>query len=191
MNNCNEARHTFEHAGERLDHILEIVNFASGRGRVNKLYELLKESSPDVFGDIKYSTVKSWFQGKTPPIKKLQEALHCLTKEHPIPAPADFNLVMNWWKMGGPYPFDVNPDNEDSSISGKTIMEIGELYVEVIQQATKLGLDIFDETVFPKDALENIFESTVAYKNNNPQASKQEISDVIFSLICLTRHHIL
>jgi DNA-binding NarL/FixJ family response regulator len=92
--------------GDRLNRMLDIIGFKQGRGRVIELQKTLSENCPSIFGNLKYSTVRSWFQEHTPPMRKLERVVEVLRGQYTmIP---DTTLVSIWWKVGGLYPFESN-----------------------------------------------------------------------------------
>lgn len=89
--------------GERLNHILDLIGFRVGRGRIPDFQEyVIKKELPEL-GDLKYSTVRSWFNNHAPPMKKVSliiDALH-----HDFEFSENVDQVKVWWKLGGIYPF--------------------------------------------------------------------------------------
>lgn len=118
----------FEAAGGRLTHILDRLGFKSGRGRVTEFHSFLTASSPEDFSDLSYSTVKSWFQDSSPPMKKMDAVFRALQRDYPITC--DLSLVKTWWKLGGIYPF--------SDSSGERMLALEELKQEARENEQKL-----------------------------------------------------
>lgn len=111
-NNVTETKY-FKKPGERLNHILDKINFKKGRGRVSEFQEYLTNQSPEWFSEIKYTTVRSWFSEHAPPMNKINAAIEALNKNNEIPY--DLSYIKTWWKVGGHYPFEVNDNNQEAS----------------------------------------------------------------------------
>jgi len=107
--NRNTELEAFELPGERLNHILDQIGFKQGRGRVAEFQNYLAEKSPGVFADLKYTTVRSWFQEHSPPMRKIDAAIQALQFEYKFRH--DISQIKTWWKVGGFYPF-VNESGE-------------------------------------------------------------------------------
>lgn len=135
----------FDSPGDRLNHILDKAGFRSGRGRVTEFQSYLAETSPELFKDLKYGTVKSWFQQATPTMRRIGSVLEAVEKNYPINQ--DISLIKTWWKVGGYYPFakpvaappkfcveSPSPDNEEEDeklqfiAMSLVIDETGELF---------------------------------------------------------------
>ncbi|MCG8330640.1 MAG: hypothetical protein MI974_23285 [Chitinophagales bacterium] len=119
---------TFELPGERLNHLLDQIGFKQGRGRVTNFQNYLTEKSPNLFSDLKYTTVRSWFQEHAPPMRKIDAVIQALKKEYQFHH--DISLIKTWWKMGGFYPF--------ISDSGELSPSITDLQKEVKDKEEKL-----------------------------------------------------
>lgn len=92
----------FESPGRRLSHILDVLGFHTGRGRVKAFHKFLSESDSG-FEELKYPAVRSWFQDSSPPINKMELIVDVLISHYSLDL--DAKLVVNWWKLGGLYPF--------------------------------------------------------------------------------------
>jgi hypothetical protein len=101
--NRKKEINTFDSPGDRLNHILDQIGFKQGRGRVTNFQNYLTSTSPDVFSDLKYTTVRSWFRDHAPPMQKIDGIVQSLQKEYVFRH--DISLVKTWWKVGGFYPF--------------------------------------------------------------------------------------
>lgn len=101
----------FDTTGRRLIHILEHIGFQEGRGRARALQEYLGRQRPEVFGTLKYTTARSWFQDSAPPMAKIDAIIDVLQDKysfhHNIP------LIKTWWKLGGLYPYVGDEDGND------------------------------------------------------------------------------
>ncbi|MBL4863158.1 MAG: hypothetical protein JKY09_09115 [Crocinitomicaceae bacterium] len=125
----------FEISSDRLKHILDKLGFHSGRGRTKNFHEILKENSPDIFKELKYTTVRSWFQGSTSPsMEKVDSIIDVLLEEYS----SDRNAVSlkTWWKVGGVYPFEEahdSPSKEKMSfmITGIVTEMVGDKFNEI------------------------------------------------------------
>lgn len=93
----------FQKTGTRFRHLLDAIGFKEGRGRINDFQEFLQKNLPDVFGDVPYTTVRSWFKDHSPPMKKVELIVETLDKEYSIDY--DLQKIKLWWKTGGSYPF--------------------------------------------------------------------------------------
>jgi hypothetical protein len=94
---------THDSPGDRLSLILDRIGFKQGRGRVIDFQNYLKETSPENFKDLKYTTVRAWFQDHAPPMRKIDAIIDALLVEFPFHH--DISHIKTWWKVGGPYPF--------------------------------------------------------------------------------------
>lgn len=113
MNTAKEecTKNEFYTTGERLNHILDKIGFKHGRGRVTEFHSYLKEYEVEVFNDLKYTTVRSWFQDHTPKMKKIDVIFIALQKNYEFNH--DISQIKTWWKLGGYYPFEEKLDFEE------------------------------------------------------------------------------
>lgn len=110
MNTKRNTEHVaFDLAGDRLNHILDQIGFKQGRGRVVEFQSYLIDKAPNVFSDLKYTTVRSWFQEHSPPMRKIDAAMQAL--QHDYTFHHDISQIKTWWKVGGFYPF-VNESSD-------------------------------------------------------------------------------
>ena len=93
----------FVSSGERLGHILDQIGFKHGRGRINEFHTFLSSKKPEIFGDLKYTTVRAWFHENAPPMRKVDAIVSALQDDYPFQY--DVSQVKTWWKVGGRYPF--------------------------------------------------------------------------------------
>lgn len=179
--NTDNLEHTelYATAGERLSHILDLIGFKDGRGRVTTFQAYLIEHQPEAFADLKYTTVRSWFQEHAPPMRKMDSIFNAISKEHVLHH--DISQIKIWWKAGGYYPFvDVFNDSKPSLISLQNIVkenqeklqfivmslvteETGELFnsltsedlISIKESALRLATDFADplKTECPKEYL--------------------------------------
>ena len=105
----------FKEPGERLNHILDKIEFKEGRGRSTKLQDYLSSVEPSEFGDLKYTTIKSWFGNNSPTMKKIDLIINALHKDYGF----NYNIeqIKSWWKVGGVYPFDELFSTNKPSVS--------------------------------------------------------------------------
>ncbi|MGD8909009.1 MAG: hypothetical protein PVI92_06630 [Chromatiales bacterium] len=89
--------------GNRLSLILDQIGFKQGRGRVIDFQTYLKKTSPQFFKDLKYTTVRAWFQDHAPPMRKIDAIFDALLVEFSFQH--NISHIKTWWKAGGPYPF--------------------------------------------------------------------------------------
>ena len=122
----------FESPGERLNHILDYIGFKQGRGRVAEFQNFLINTSPKTFEDLKYTTVRSWFQENAPPMRKIDAIMEALQKEYEFRH--NISQIKTWWKLGGYYPFP-------SSFSGSA-PTIDDLKEELDENDQKLQFQI-------------------------------------------------
>jgi len=173
--------------GQRLSHLLDVIGFPSGHGRVNCFHNHLKTNCPHKFGDISYSTVRAWFGNNSPPLEKLIEVLTCIDKSFSIPI--EVGLAASWIKAGG-----INPLESGVVATDKTIEEdidfkrIGQTYIKVLSVAEKLGVNI--------EGLENnpsnkITKSVLEFMSTHPDASDEDVAKVIESMIYLAQKKLL
>jgi hypothetical protein len=89
--------------GDRLSHILDQIGFKQGRGRVIDFQNYLTRTSPKYFKDLKYTTVRAWFQDHAPPMRKIDNIFETLQIDYRFQH--DVSHIKTWWKAGGFYPF--------------------------------------------------------------------------------------
>jgi hypothetical protein len=89
--------------GNRLSHLLDLIEFRKGRGRGTDLHEYLIKQSPDQFNTLAYTSVRSWLGTSAPPMSKCDVIIEALQKNYTVPG--DIGQVKIWWKLGGAYPF--------------------------------------------------------------------------------------
>jgi hypothetical protein len=98
--------------GERLNHILDLIGFKVGRGRIPEFQEYLMNKVPGM-ETLKYSTVRSWFNNHAPPMKKVNIIVDVLHDDY------DFSVnvyqIKVWWKLGGLSPFNDSDISESTS----------------------------------------------------------------------------
>lgn len=105
-----DAPEAFNSPGERLNHILDKVGFKGGHGRVAEFHLYLKETKCEDFGDLKYSTVRSWFDDHSPVMRKVNMVMEAIYKNYP--SNISITTLKTWWKVGGHYPFSNNVDDK-------------------------------------------------------------------------------
>jgi hypothetical protein len=93
----------FNTPGERLSHILDQIGFKQGRGRVIDFQNYLTSTSPKYFKDLKYTTVRAWFQDHAPPMRKIDAIIETLQVDYRFQH--DVSHIKTWWKAGGFYPY--------------------------------------------------------------------------------------
>ena len=98
--------------GERLNYLLDQIGFKQGRGRVAEFQTFLMEQSPESFADLKYTTVRSWFQEHAPAMRKIDAIMEALQTEYSINQ--NISQIKTWWKLGGYFPFAEQPDEAES-----------------------------------------------------------------------------
>jgi signal recognition particle subunit SEC65 len=101
----NKLKHTDtdNFPGDRLSTILDQIGFKKGRGRVLDFQNYLRDASPKDFKDLKYTTVRAWFQCHAPPMRKIDAVIDALQIEFQFHH--DISHIKTWWKVGGPCPF--------------------------------------------------------------------------------------
>ena len=100
--------------GDRLTLILDQIGFKQGRGRVVDFQNYLMERSPKDFKALKYTTVRAWFRGHAPPMRKIDAIIDALQIEFQFQQ--DISHIKTWWKVGGPCPFSDETSLELASI---------------------------------------------------------------------------
>lgn len=100
--------------GDRLNLILDQIGFKQGRGRVVDFQNYLMERFPKEFKELKYTTVRAWFQGHAPPMRKIDAIIDALQLEFEFHH--DISHIKTWWKVGGPCPFSDESSVELASI---------------------------------------------------------------------------
>jgi len=107
----------FALSSDRLKHTLDKLGFRDGRGRTKGFHAYLVEKRPDIFKDLKYTTVRSWFQGQNSPLmEKIDVIIDALLENYS----SDRNAMSlkTWWKVGGVYPFAEESKEMDLMING-------------------------------------------------------------------------
>lgn len=105
---------THDSPGDRLNLILDQIGFKQGRGRVIDFQNYLMERFPKEFRTLKYTTVRAWFQGHAPPMRKIDAIIDALQLEFQFHH--DISHIKTWWKVGGPCPFNDETSEELASI---------------------------------------------------------------------------
>lgn len=98
--------------GERLNYLLDLIGFRVGRGRISEFQEYLIKKVPGL-EDLKYSTVRSWFNAHSPPMKKVNLIVDALHSDYEFSVNVD--QIKVWWKLGGLSPFDDSVVLESTS----------------------------------------------------------------------------
>lgn len=93
----------FKIAGDRLNEVLDQIGFKKGRGRMADFQNYLMDKSPEIFSDLKYTTVRAWFLDSSPPMRKIDAIIKALQIDFELHH--DIDLIKTWWKIGGSYPF--------------------------------------------------------------------------------------
>lgn len=101
--------------GDRLNHLLDLIGFRVGRGRVPEFQQYIRTKSIPGLQDLKYSTVRSWFSNNAPPMKKLNLIVDALHTDYEFTESVE--QIKVWWKLGGAYPFKNNVHEEFEDIS--------------------------------------------------------------------------
>jgi hypothetical protein len=117
--NTQNKTDTYNNPGDRLAHILDQIGFKQGRGRVIDFQNYLTRTSPKQFKDLKYTTVRAWFQDHAPPMHKIDVIIETLQTNYSFQH--DVSHIKTWWKAGGFYPFSDN-----GSPNHPTILELME-----------------------------------------------------------------
>jgi hypothetical protein len=112
--NKQTQTHSYDLPGDRLSTILDQIGFKQGRGRVLDFQNYLRDTSPKDFKDLKYTTVRAWFQNHAPPMRKIDAVIDALQVEFQFNH--DISHIKTWWKVGGPCPFDSETIAERASI---------------------------------------------------------------------------
>jgi hypothetical protein len=68
----NDKINIFNTLGRRLNHILDNVGSKKGHGRLSEFHAFLQINLDK---ELKYSTVRAWFDKSSPPMKKLSQSL--------------------------------------------------------------------------------------------------------------------
>jgi hypothetical protein len=107
----------YDSPGDRLAHILDHIGFKQGRGRVIEFQNYLTSTSPNYFKDLKYTTVRAWFQNHAPTMRKIDAIIETLQINYRFEH--DISHIKTWWKAGGFYPFC-----EDEPVHQPSILEL-------------------------------------------------------------------
>lgn len=113
--------------GERLNHLLDLIGFRIGRGRIPEFQNYLIENVSGM-EHLKYSTVRSWFNEHSPPMKKVNLIINALHKEHKFSV--DVDQIKVWWKLGGKSPFQ----EPASEISKETTDKLQFLIASIVKE---------------------------------------------------------
>jgi hypothetical protein len=112
--NNQKNTETYNTPGNRLSHILDQIGFKQGRGRVIDFQNYLTGTSPKYFKDLKYTTVRAWFQDHAPPMRKIDVIIETLQVNYHFQH--DVSHIKTWWKAGGIYPFSHKTHSYHPSI---------------------------------------------------------------------------
>ena len=154
----------FETTGNRLSHILNQIGFKHGRGRIQDLQSYLIDIKPEIFSDLKYTTVRSWFHDSAPPMKKVDVIIEALQNDYLFQN--DISQIKTWWKVGGYYPFShdskptalepSNSINEQklqfivmSIVTEETGKEFNELSGDELTQIKEKALQLVKDFIDP------------------------------------------
>lgn len=142
--------------GKRLSHILDSIEFPAARGRAGAFHQYLMAKRPEEFGELKLTTVRSWFHDHSPPMRKAEIIFIALNEDYPFPQ--DFTPILGWWKIGGVYPFDDLAAVDErlqfivmamvSEAAGEQLSQLGtDDLINVKDRAMTLAMQFRDPTV--------------------------------------------
>lgn len=178
-----EAKDRFSITGARLNHILDNIGFKQGRGRVKELQIYLQEHAPEIFGELKYTTVRSWFQNHLPHMRKIDFIIETLQKNYEFNN--DVEPIKSWWKVGGYYPFnrEVLPTKSDS-------VYIGQVYLLVYETSYELGIDL--NTQLSREVLGSVFDRILFHcQEKNISIDSKELKELVKSILLLAKEGLL
>lgn len=159
--NNSPIEQEFPLPGDRLNHLLDVIHFPSGRGRVKEFHQYLIDESANYFEDLNYSTVRYWFKHVCPPMRKIDEVIKALQVHHTI---NHISIVKSWWKIGGVYPFSIK---ENSVQKSKEMPDVQKLKYVIIGMLTS-DCQGAVETLTPEQLAklkESLFTFAVSFEN--------------------------
>jgi len=106
---------SYELPGERLNLILDQLGFKKGRGRQTEFHQYLVDSNVDIFHDLKFRTVRSWFRDISPPMRKIQLITQALDAKYSLGE--NVSQIQAWWKVGGLNPFSNKETLSENSVT--------------------------------------------------------------------------
>jgi len=189
---------TYETKGERLSHILDMIGFKQGHGRITELHNHLLNKRLESLSELKYMTVKSWFGDSCPPMKKIKQIINALDEDYAFNKGINLDQVMGWWKVGGYYPFsevsDVKPaDNESglvNTIKKVDSIFVGQVHLLIYQTASELNINLITE--IKRNTLEHIFDKVVTYcQENKLEIDSPQLKDTIVNILRLAKDNLL
>lgn len=90
--------------GKRLNHLLDLIGFHPGHGRVKALYDYLcLDAEGAGLDNVKYNTVRAWFEKHAPRMRKIDYIIDRLNADYIFRC--DIEQLKIWWKVGGVDPF--------------------------------------------------------------------------------------
>lgn len=147
----------FEMPGHRLTHLLKKIGFEEQRGLITDLYNFLRETRPEEFGDLTYGAVRGWFNVNAPPMRKIDAILDALKTQYPIEV--DEKYLKTWWKVGGHNPFLPSLQQDELEKLNQEVIDLREKMKFVTMAIVREEIGDMFEKVPPKD-LEAILDVT-------------------------------
>ncbi|MFK5894386.1 MAG: hypothetical protein QM504_14280 [Pseudomonadota bacterium] len=191
----------YETKGQRLAYILDVVGFWSGRGRMSEFHSFLIKNNPDKLQNLKYSTVKAWFGDNAPSMDKISLIIDSINENYKFTHKLDLNLVKNWWKIGGYFPFQPAKDSNKKSACNDGIdlvqaikkvdsVYVGQVHLLIYQTASELGINLTHD--IKRDVLEHVFSKVVFHcQSNNIEIDSPELRELIVSILRLAKEDLL
>jgi len=183
-----QQTNNMEESGERLGHILDQIGFRLGRGRIDDFHKFLVDKRPDLFGELKYTTVRSWFHNSAPPMVRVVAVIDALETEYRIQY--DLSQIKTWWKVGGFYPFVNSSNNVTTPTTSNNQICDQKLQFKIMALVTEEVADEFD--ALSGDQLIKIKEKAIQLANDfsNPslvECPSEYIRMIIRDTVSLTK----
>lgn len=191
--------------GKRLAKILDHVGFPGGRGRVVEFQRFLMAGNPDIFSELKYTTVRGWFRDNCPKSSVMEAILVALMSNYG--QIGDIKLTKAWWRLGGDCPLTKvidknghknikNTENKDISNTFFEMIEninsvyVAQIYLLVYQLAATAKINIASD--IPPDASIQVFNKILQYcKEKQPEVDDPDLKNLVLSLLRLAKEGLL
>lgn len=127
--------------GERLSHLLDLIGFKVGRGRIPEFQTYLNNKQIPELSSLKYSTVRSWFSNHAPPMKKVNKIIDALNEDFDFYC--DLQQIKVWWKLGGisPFPVTVNTNSTNFNSSEDKRYKLNFLITSMVKDESGESFD--------------------------------------------------
>lgn len=170
--------------GKRLSHLLDVVGFKQGRGRVTAFFQYLKDTNSTTFGDLKYSTVRSWFHEHTPPAAKMDAVIDALQETYTFDK-NNLSHIKTWWRAGGIYPIKEKVEFKENLvglIKDVDSVYVGQVRLLIYQTSAEIGINLVND--MDSEIIKTIFKKVEALCEQKKLAlDSKELREIIISLL--------